>query len=97
MQEFAKRKKEEKRGKTGNESHYKIEQNLQRFSQICVSALKANTAVSEHYGRVFRGVMYLSFQLTEVATVAMADGHHHISDFFLDCHSNTQVSTMVYW
>ena len=41
--------------------------------------------------------MYLSFQLTEVATVAMADGHNHISDFFLECHSNTQVSTMVYW
>ena len=49
LQEFAKLKQEEKRGQTGNESHYTIEQNLQRFSQICVSALKANTAVSGHY------------------------------------------------
>ena len=51
-------------------------------------------------GRVGNEVFCL--QLTEVASVAMAEGHPHISDFFLECNTNTLVHwynnrTLVYW
>ena len=95
------------------ENRYSIERNLQRFAQICISALKANTDVrrlERERGEKGKGVarrgererrpreereLLFCAQFNDIATVAMADDQHYVSEFFRECHNNTLVHSRI--